>query len=356
MIDDRLIGAPVPPEGTGQLALYRTEDGRTRITVRLIQDSVWLTLNQIADLFQRDKSVISKHIKNIFESGELDPARTVAKFATVQTEGGRSVTREIEFHRLEVVLAVGYRVKSARGTQFRQWATAQLEQYLVKGFVMDDERLKQAGGGDYFDELLERIRDIRSSERMFWRKVLDIYATSVDYDPGAEASQRFFAVVQNKMHWAAHGHTAAEVIAQRADSTKPNMGLTTWPGDRPRRTDAGFAKNYLNREEMETLNLIVSAYLDFAELQARSRKQMTMREWVAKLDDFLKLSDRELLTHAGSISHEAALAKAQSEFDKFRVIEDAKPRPVDEHFEKAIAEAQQIAKAKARRRPKKTAE
>jgi hypothetical protein len=348
--------SPVPPEGTGQLVLYRTEDGRTRINVRLIQDSVWLTLNQIADLFQRDKSVISKHIRNIFESGELKPARTVAKFATVQTEGIRSVSREIEFYRLEVILAVGYRVNSARGTQFRQWATAQLEQYLVKGFAMDDERLKQAGGGGYFDELLARIRDIRSSERVFWRKVLDIYATSVDYDPSADASQRFFAVVQNKMHWAAHGHTAAEVIARRADSTQPNMGLTTWAGSRPRRTDVGFAKNYLTHQEIETLNLIVSAYLDFAELQARSRKPMTMSEWIAKLDSFLKLSDRDLLTHAGTITHDAALAKAQSEFDKFRAIEDAKPQPVDVHFENAIEQAKRIAAVKAKRKPKKGTE
>jgi hypothetical protein len=350
--DENRLPPPVPPESTGQLVLYRTEDGRTRINVRLIHESVWLTLNQISDLFQRDKSVISKHIKNIFESGELDPGRTVAKFATVQTEGGRSVTREIEFYRLEVILAIGYRVKSARGTQFRQWATAELEQYLVKGFAMDDERLKQAGGGDYFDELLARIRDIRSSERVFWRKILDIYATSVDYDPSAEASQKFFAVVQNKMHWAAHGHTAAEVIARRADSTKPAMGLTTWTGSRPRRTDVGIAKNYLTHQEIETLNLIVSAYLDFAELQARSRKPVTMQEWIAKLDDFLRLSDRELLTHAGTISHDAALAKAQSEFDKFRAIEDAKPRPVDAHFENAMEQAKQIAAAKAKRKPK----
>jgi hypothetical protein len=304
---------PLPPEDAGQLVLYRTEDGQTRVQVRLAHDSVWLTLNQLADLFQRDKSVISKHIKNTFDTGELDPARTVAKFATVQTEGARSVTRDIEFYRLEVILAVGYRVHSPRGTQFRQWATARLEEYLVKGFAMDDKRLKQSGGGAYFDELLARIRDIRSSERVFWRKVLDIYATSVDYDPSAEASQRFFAVVQNKMHWAAHGQTAAEVIARRADATQPHMGLTTWTGNRPRRTDTGVAKNYLNRDEIETLNLIVSAYLDFAELQARSRKPMAMRDWIAKLDDFLRLSDRELLTHAGSISHDAALAKAQSE-------------------------------------------
>jgi hypothetical protein len=253
---------PVPPEGTGEVVLYRTEDGKTRIQVRLVQDSTWLSLNQIAELFDRDKSVVSKHIKNIFEEGEIDPARTVAKFATVQTEGAHSVTREIEFYRLEVILAVGFRVHSPRGTQFRQWATAQLREYLVKGFAMDDERLKQAGGGDYLDELLARIRDIRSAERVFWRKVMDIYATSVDYDPAAEASQKFFAVVQNKMHWAAHGHTAAEVIARRADATKPNMGMTTWTGSRPRRADAGVAKNYLAAEEIETLNLIVSAYLD----------------------------------------------------------------------------------------------
>jgi hypothetical protein len=356
MSEESQIPPPMRPEGPGQLVLYRTDDGRTRIQVRLIEESVWLTLNQIADLFQRDKSVISKHIKNIFETGELDPARTVAKFATVQTEGVRSVTREIEFYRLEVILGVGYRVKSARGTQFRQWATAQLEQYLVKGFAMDDERLKQAGGGNYFDELLARIRDIRSSERVFWRKVLDIYATSVDYDPSAAASQKFFAVVQNKMHWAAHGHTAAEVIARRADSARPNMGLTTWSGSRPRRTDVGFAKNYLTQQEIETLNLIVSAYLDFAELQARSRKPMAMGEWIAKLNAFLRLSDRELLTHAGTISHDAALAKAQSEFDNFRAIEDAKPRPVDVHFEQAIEQAKQIAAIKKKRKPKQGAE
>jgi len=344
---------PVPPEDAGQLVLYRTEDGQTRVQVRLAQDSVWLTLNQLADLFQRDKSVISKHIKNIFDTGELDPARTVAKFATVQTEGARSVTRELEFYRLEVILAVGYRVHSPRGTQFRQWATARLEEYLVKGFTMDDERLKQSGGGGYFDELLARIRDIRSSERVFWRKVLDIYATSVDYDPSTDASQKFFAVVQNKMHWAAHGQTAAEVIARRADATKPHMGLTTWTGSRPRRTDTGVAKNYLDRDDIETLNLIVSAYLDFAELQARSRKAMAMRDWIAKLDDFLRLSDRELLTHAGSISHEAALAKAESEYDRFRAMEDAKPQPVDKHFEQAIKQAKRIEASKPKRKPKK---
>jgi hypothetical protein len=217
---------------------------------------------------------------------------------------------------------------------------------------MDDQRLKQVGGG-YFDELLARIRDIRSSERVFWRKVLDIYATSVDYDPSAEASQKFFAVVQNKMHWAAHGHTAVEVIARRADATKPRMGMTTWTGSHPRRTDAGVAKNYLTQEEIETLNLIVSAYLDFAELQARSRKPMAMRDWIAKLDDFLKLSDRELLTHAGTISRDEALAKAEAEYDKFRAIEDSKPQPVDLHLEEAIEQTKRIAAAKARQKSKR---
>jgi len=341
----------LPPQGPGELVIYQTADGGTRLQVRLAGESVWLSLNQLADLFQRDKSVISKHITNIFADGELDPSRTVAKFATVQTEGTRSVTREIEYYRLEVILAVGYRVNSPRGTLFRQWATVRLEEYLIKGFTMDDERLKQSGGGDYFDELLVRIRDIRSSERVFWRKVLDIYSTSIDYDPRAEASRQFFAVVQNKIHWAAYGHTAAEVISRRADATRPNMGMTAWTGSRPRRTDAGVAKNYLNREEIESLNLIVSAYLDFAELQARNRKPMSMRQWIAKLDDFLRLSDRELLTHASTVSHDTALAKAQAEYDKFRALEDAKPQPVDAHFEEAIEQTRKLV-AKTKRKPK----
>jgi hypothetical protein len=350
MSDEKGLSTPIPPEGTGQLVLYRTEDGRIRITCRLEADSAWLTQAAIADLFQTTPQNITLHIRAVYEEGELREEATCKEHLQVRQEGSRQVTRRLKHYNLNVILAVGYRVRSPRGTQFRQWATAQLEQYLVKGFAMDDDRLKQAGGGNYFDELLARIRDIRSSERVFWRKVLDIYATSVDYDPSAEASQKFFAVVQNKMHWAAHGHTAAEVIVRRADSTQPNMGLTTWTGSRPRRTDAGFAKNYLTHEEIETLNLTVSAYLDFAALQARSRKPMTMREWIAKLDDFLRLSDRELLTHAGTISHDAALAKAQSEFDKFRVMEDAKPRPVDQDFESAIQHAKQIAATKPKRK------
>jgi len=343
----------MPPEGTGQMVLYQTEDGRTRISCRVADDSVWLTQAAIADLFQTTPQNITLHIGAIYQEGELSEDSTCKEYLQVRQEGSRQVARRLKHYNLKLILAVGYRVRSPRGAQFRQWATAQLEQYLVKGFAMDDERLKQAGGGDYFDELLARIRDIRSSERVFWRKVLDLYATSVDYDPEAEASQKFFAVVQNKMHWAAHGQTAAEVIVRRADSTQPNMGLTTWTGSRPRRTNIGIAKNYLTHEEIETLNLIVSAYLDFAELQARSRKPMTMREWIAKLDDFLRLSDRDLLAHAGTISHDAALAKVQSEFDKFRAIEDAKPQPVDADFENAIEQAKRIAAAKTKRKTKR---
>jgi hypothetical protein len=347
---------PLSPEGAGQLVLYRTEDGQTRVSCRFEHDSVWLTQAAMAELFQTTPQNITLHIAAIYREVELSEEATCKEYLQVRQEGSRQVSRTLKHYNLSMILAVGYRVRSPRGTQFRQWATARLEEYLVKGFTMDDERLKQSGGGGYFDELLARIRDIRSSERVFWRKVLDIYATSVDYDPSADASQRFFAVVQNKMHWAAHGQTAAEVIARRADATQPHMGLTTWTGSRPRRTDTGVAKNYLNRDEIETLNLIVSAYLDFAELQARGRKPMAMRDWIAKLDDFLRLSDRELLTHAGSISHEAALAKAESEYDRFRAIEDANPQPVDAHFEKAIEQAKRIAASKPRRKPKKGAQ
>lgn len=330
-----------------EIILYQTEDGATRLQVRIEGATVWLSLNQMADLFQRDKSVISRHIKNVFEEGELAPGGTVAKSATVQTEGGKQVTREIEFYNLDVIISVGYRVKSLRGTQFRIWATQRLREYIVKGFTMDDERLKNPPGPgqkDYFDELLERVRDIRSSEKVFWRKVLDIYATSADYDPRAEASQLFFATVQNKMHWAAHGQTAAEVIAARADAGQPNMGLKSWPGSRLRKGDVAVAKNYLNEQELRDLNLIVSLYLDFAELQARGRRVMTMRDWIAKLDDFMRISEREVLTHAGKVSHEAALAQAEAEFAKFRRIEDAKPSPVELHFLEAIEQVKQLEK------------
>ena len=333
-----------------ELILYQTEDNRTRIEVRLENETVWLTLNQLAELFQRDKSVISKHIKNIFEEGELHPEATVAKNATVQTEGARAVSRDLEFYNLDVIIAVGYRVKSHRGTQFRQWATQRLREYIVKGFTMDDERLKNPPGKgqkDYFDELLQRIRDIRSSERRFYQKVLDIYATSIDYDPGEEASQQFFATVQNKMHWATHGHTAAEVIHQRADATQPLMGLaTTRPGKIIRREDVSVAKNYLNEAELQTLNRIVKLYIEFAELQALDRKPMTMRNWIEKLDEFLKISGRELLNHAGKISAETARAKAEREFDRYHALANAQPRLVDADFEQAVKQLQKLLKPK----------
>ena len=337
-----------------EIILYNTEDGKTRLDVKIQGETAWLSLNQMAELFQRDKSVISKHIRNLFEEGELRAEATVAKFATAQQEGGRQVSRDIEYYNLDVIISVGYRVKSLRGTQFRIWATQRLREYIVKGFTMDDERLKQSGGGDYFDELLARIRDIRSSEKVFWRKVLDIYATSIDYDPKVDVSQKFFAIVQNKMHWAAHGHTAAEVIVKRADASQPNMGMMTWPGSRPKKADAGVAKNYLAKGELETLNLIVSLYLDFAALQAQSRKAMTMRDWITKLDDFLRLSDREILTHSGKVSHEAAQEKAELEFAKYRALEAAKPSPVEKAFDEAVDKMKSLqAGAPKKRRTKK---
>ena len=331
------------PLPNSEIILYQTEDGRTRVQVRLQDETVWLTQQQMAELFQRERSVITKHIRNIFEEGELVEEAVCANHARTAADGK---TYQTAAYNLDVIISVGYRVKSQRGTQFRIWATQRLREYIVKGFTMDDARLKESGGGAYFDELLERIRDIRSSEKAFWRKVLDIYATSADYDPRAEASQLFFATVQNKMHWAAHGQTAAEVIAARADAAKANMGLMTWPGSRLRKTDVAVAKNYLNEQELGDLNLIVSLYLDFAELQARSRRVMTMTNWIAKLDDFMRISDREILTHAGKVSHEAALARAEEEFEKFRRIEDGKPSPVEQHFIEAIEQVKQLEKAK----------
>ena len=340
------------PKSSSELVLYQTEDGSTRVEVRLENETVWLSLNQIADLFQRDKSVISKHIKNVFEEGELKADSVVANFATTAADGK---TYQVDYYNLDVIISVGYRVKSLRGTQFRIWATQRLREYIVQGFTMDDERFKQAGGGVYFERLLARIRDIRSSEKVFWRKVLDLYATSSDYDGNADASHQFFATVQNKIHWAAHGHTAAEIIAARADATKPNMGLTSWAGNRPRKADIGIAKNYLGHEEIEALNLIVSLYLDFGELQAKSRKLMTMRDWITKLDGFLRLSERDILTHAGKVSHDKAIGKVEREYAKFRVLEDAQPSPVEVDFEAAVKKVKQLQAApKTKNTPKKS--
>jgi len=322
-----------------QVLLYQTEDQQTRLEVRLDGEAVWLALNQMADLFQRDKSVISRHIRNVFDEGELERGRVVAKYATTAADGK---TYQVEYFNLDVIISVGYRVKSHRGTQFRIWATQRLREYIVKGFALDDERLKQAGGSNYFDELLARIRDIRSSEKVFWRKVLEIYATSIDYDPNVEMSQEFFAAVQNKMHWAAHGHTAAEIIAKRADAAKPHMGLTSWTGNKLRKSDVTIAKNYLSHEELDALNRIVTAYLEFAELQARSRKPMYMRDWLTKLDDFLSLSEREILTHAGQISHEAAAAKAEAEYEQYRQQQLAQPSEAEKHFDAAIEKIKRL--------------
>jgi hypothetical protein len=338
------------------IILYQTEDGRTRIQCRFDAETLWLTQVQIAELFQTSVPNINLHLKAIYAEGELTEAATVKSYLIVRTEGARQVSREVLHYSLPATLAVGYRVRSHRGTQFRQWATARLSEYLVKGFTMDDERLKNPPGKgqtDYFDELLERIRDIRSSERRFYQKVLDIYATSMDYQPNTDLSQQFFATVQNKMHWATHGHTAAEVIHQRADATQPLMGLkTTRPGKIIRREDVAVAKNYLDEDELQTLNRIVNLYIEFAELQALDRKPMTMRNWIEKLDEFLKISGRKLLDHAGKISAETARAKAEQEYDRYRTLADAQPRPVDADFEQAAKQLQKLPLPKKPRKPK----
>lgn len=332
----------LPSKPKSEILLYQTDDGRTRLDVRLEDNTVWLTQKLMAELFQKDVRTINEHIKNIFEENELKPESTIRKFRLVQLEGVRRVERDIDHYNLDVIISVGYRVKSHRGTQFRIWATQRLREYIVKGFAMDDERLKQAGGGNYFEELLARIRDIRSSEKVFWRKVLDIYATSIDYDPNTDMSRQIFASVQNKMHWAAHGHTAAEIVAGRVDATKPNLGLTSWTGSRPAVTDIEIAKNYLGQEELDTLNRIVTLYLEFAELQALQRRPMYMREWIEKLEDFLRLSGREVLNHVGSISHEDAIAKARIEYEKYRATHLDDAWPVEEQFVKAAEEIKRL--------------
>lgn len=320
-----------------EFLLYQSEDGRIRIETRMENETVWLTQEQMAELFGKAKSTINEHIKNVFAEGELVEAEVMRKFGISEFS-----TKPTNFYNLDVIISVGYRVKSLRGTQFRIWATQRLREYLIKGFAMDDERLKNAGGGNYFDELLARIRDIRSSEKVFWRKVLDIYATSIDYDSRAESSREFFMVIQNKMHWAAHGHTAAEIIHGRADASKPNMGLTNWTGAKIRKGEAEVAKNYLSEQELDVLNRIVTLYLEFAELQALNRRPMTMLDWIAKLDDFLRLSDRDLLDHGGTISRDEALEKAHQEYEAFRKAELAKPSQAEGHFLEAEAELKKI--------------
>ncbi len=339
-----------PAQVKSELILYQTEDGKTKIEVRLQDETVWLSQKLMAELFQVTIPTINEHIKTIYNDGELEAEATIRKFLIVQTEGSRQVKRPVDFYNLDMIISVGYRVNSIRGTQFRIWATQRLREYIIKGFTLDDDRLKQAGGGNYFDELLARIRDIRSSEKVFWRKVLDIYATSIDYDPNTDLSQQFFAAVQNKMHWAAHGRTAAEIIYGRANAAKPNMGMTSWSGGRPQKTDSEIAKNYLNAKELDVLNRIVNMYLEFAELQALSRKPMYMRDWITKLDDFLKLSGRDILTHAGTISHDKALEKAHAEYERYRIERLNAPSPVERQFLEAIKDIKQIEQSRKRRR------
>lgn len=302
----------------GQFLLYQTPDGESKIEVKLQDDTVWLSLDQMAELFQRNKSTISRHIKNVLEEGELLADSTIANFATVQNEGKRHVERQITYYNLDMIISVGYRVHSYRGVQFRIWATKVLKEYIVKGFALNDDLLKRAGGGNYFDELLARIRDIRSSEKVFYRKVLEIYALSIDYDPRVEMTQKFFKTVQNKMHYSVHGHTAAEIIYERADAQKDFMGLTTWSGAMPTKPEAEIAKNYLTQDEIKSLNRIVSLYLDFAEMQAEEHRPMYMKDWINILDDFLRISRKDILTHAGKISAKLAKEKADTEYDKFK--------------------------------------
>jgi len=344
-----------PPEPSlGQILIYK--DAGLSLQVRLDGRTVWLTQLQMAELFQTTPQNITLHIQGIYEEREQVPEATCKEYLQVRWEGARRVQRALKHYNLDMILAVGYRVRSQRGTQFRQWATARLSELLVKGFTLDDERLKagQTLGQDYFDELLARIRDIRSSERLFYQKITDIYATSIDYNPKAELTQEFFKTVQNKMHWAAHGRTASEIVRERANASQPNMGLTNWknaPGGPLRKADVTIAKNYLKKDELEALNLIVSAYLDFAELQARGHRPMDMREWIAKLDDFLRLSERQVLTSAGKISHALAEEHAYTQFAQYeeqrRQFEST--QPVSD-FDQTLEQIKKLRSAKSKRK------
>ena len=330
-----------------EIIIYQTEGGQTKIEVRLENDNVWLTLNQLSELFQKAKSTLSEHISNIFNEGELPMEAAVRNFRTVQIEKNRSVSRDLEFYNLDVIISVGYRVKSIQGTKFRIWATQRLKEYLIKGFTLDDERLK-AGGylNKYFDELLERIRDIRTSEKNFYYKVREIYALSADYDLNAEMTQKFFATVQNKFHWAVHQHTAAGIIDQRADSTKPNMGLTTWSGNKIRKPDVTVAKNYLFLDEIKQLNLLVEQFLAFAEAQTQQRKVMYMKDWIKKLNDILIINEREVLDSPGKISKHDADQKAVQEFEKFKGLEQTEESKVIEELESQIKKITKSSKKK----------
>jgi hypothetical protein len=304
----------------GEILIYQTDDGQTNIEVKIEDDTVWLTQQQMSELFQTSRTNVVEHIKHIYEEGELDEISTCRNFRQVRKEGNREVTRQIPHYNLDMIISLGYRIKSVIATRFRQWATQRLKEYMIKGFTIDDERLKGNGGGNYWKELLDRIRDIRSSEKVLYRQVLDLYATSVDYNPHSEESVRFFKIVQNKLHYAAHGHTAAEVIYQRADAEKPFMGLTSFSGELPALKDIGIAKNYLEENELKVLNNLVSGYFDLAEINAIEHKPMYMDDYVKQLDSVLSSGNRKLLTGAGSVSHKQALEKAKSEYRKYQEI------------------------------------
>ncbi|MFN8711421.1 MAG: virulence RhuM family protein [Bacteroidota bacterium] len=316
---------------SSSILIYQTEDGNTKIETLLENETVWLTIDQMAELFQKSRSTINEHILNVYEEQELDNEQTMRKIGISDFS-----TKPTNYYNLDVIISVGYRVKSHQGTKFRQWATARLREYLVKGFTMNDELLKQAGGGNYFEELLLRIRDIRSSEKIFWRKVLDIYATSIDYDPRLEMSIQFFQTVQNKMHWAAHGHTAAEIIYQRIDAKKPNLGLTHVKGSKPTKQETEIAKNYLKEDELNVLNRMVTAYLELAELQALNRKPMYMKDWIERLDDFIRMTGNDILQNAGTISHTQALKKANAEYEKYKEKTRNELSEGEKHFVKQI--------------------
>ena len=326
----------------GQILFYQSDDGHIKLNVRLEDETVWMTQAALAELFQVKPQNITMHLKNIYAEEELNEEATCKDFLQVQNEGGREVRRKRKFYNLDVIISVGYRINSQVATRFRIWATERLKEYIVKGFTMDDERLKDSDNSRYFEELLARIRDIRSSEKVFWRKVLDIYFTSIDYDPKAELSVDFFRQVQNKMHWAAHGHTAAELIFERADAEDADMGITNFPGKRLLKKDVEIAKNYLGEDELTILNRIVTAYLETAELQALNRKPMTMNNWVQQLDMFLNMTGQELLTHAGTVSHQQAIAKAHDEYEKFRSKILEEPTEVEKHFVEAENEFKKI--------------
>ena len=315
-----LMADKIGTDEYGEILIYQTDDGQTKIEVKIEDDTVWLTQQQMSGLFQTSRTNVVEHIKHIYEEGELDEISTCRNFRRVRKEGNREVTRQIPHYNLDMIISLGYRIKSVIATRFRQWATKRLKEYMIKGFTIDDERLKGNGGGNYWKELLDRIRDIRSSEKVLYRQVLDLYATSVDYNPHSEESVRFFKIVQNKLHYAAHGHTAAEVIYQRADAQKPFMGLTSFSGELPALKDIGIAKNYLDESELKVLNNLVSGYFDLAEINAIEHKPMYMDDYVKQLDSVLSSGNRKLLTGSGSVSHKQALEKAKSEYRKYQEI------------------------------------